>query len=76
MTDFLFSSELCLQRCVSVFAQGLLQEPLGEDSAPGGAAVLPDLRSVLHLPDAHAAGCRAPPCGRGHAQHVPVPLPA
>lgn len=58
-----------------MFVQGLLQEPLGEDCPPAGAAVLPDLRSALHLPDAHAAGRGAPPCGRGHAQHIPVPLP-
>lgn len=59
-----------------VFVQGLLQEPLGEDGTPCGAAVLPDLWSILHLPDAHATGCRAPPCGCGHTQHIPVPLPA
>lgn len=56
--------------------QGILQEPLGEDGSPSGPAVLSHLRHTGHFPDAHKGGHPQAPCGCGHPQHLPIPLPA
>ena len=56
--------------------QGILQEPLGEDGTPSGPAVLSHLQHTGHFPDALKGGHPQAPCGGGHSQHLPIPLPA